>query len=160
MNGRKKILIVDDDPEITAALADHLQERGYQVLTAARGEQGIELAKESDPDLIVLDVGLPDTSGYEVCQILRNISSCRHTPIIMLTAHSEIQDEVEGLKSGADDYIPKPFKSARLLARIETLIGRNSRRLDANALTHLPGNVAIQDEIQSRIRSQGPYAVL
>jgi len=108
----------------------------------------------------LLDVGLPDMSGYDVCKKIRELPPTRHTPIIMFTAHTLDKDEVTGFDAGADDYIPKPFKPVKLLARITSAIGRTVRELDANALTHLPGNRAIIDEIQKKISSAAPFSVL
>ena len=93
-------------------------------------------------------------SGYDVCKKIRELPPTRHTPIIMFTAHTLDKDEVTGFDAGADDYIPKPFKPVRLLARITSAIGRTVRELDANALTHLPGNRAIIEEIQKEDRGR------
>jgi diguanylate cyclase (GGDEF)-like protein len=141
-------------------MTDYLQEQGYTVDQAATGREGLERLTEHRPDLVLLDVELPDLSGYEVCKRIREIPSSRYTPVIMLTAHNLEKEEVAGFNSGADDYVAKPFRPARLLARITTAIGRNVRELDANALTHLPGNHAIIQEIQQRVSSEAPYSVL
>jgi diguanylate cyclase (GGDEF)-like protein len=156
----RKILVIDDDEHILESIQDFLEEKGFNVLTAKDGLRGLELAEKEAPQLILLDVGLPEMSGYSVCKRIREIPALRHTPIIMLTAHSLDTDELSGFKAGADDYLTKPFKPARLLARIETAIDRNMRELDANSLTHLPGNKNIIDEIQNRIIQNGEFSVL
>ncbi len=157
---QKKILVVDDDEGIRESIKDFLEEKGYNVLPASDGMKGVELAIKEAPHLILLDVGLPEMNGYDVCRKIREVQALRHTPIIMLTAHTLDKDELSGFQAGADDYLPKPFKPARLLARIETAIDRNMRELDANSLTHMPGNRNIVDEIQNRILSHGDFAVI
>src|SRR5262245_37297847 len=132
----KRILIVDDDVAIRDVVTDFLQDKGFLVEGAANGRDGLLMVAENRPDLVLLDVELPDLSGYEVCKRIREIPATRYTPVIMLTAHNLEKEEVAGFNSGADDYVSKPFGAARLLARIETAIGRNVRELDANALTH------------------------
>lgn len=156
----KKILVVDDDADIRDSIKDFLEEKGFIVIAASDGTKGIKLAEKETPHLIVLDVGLPEMNGYDVCKKIREIPALRHTPIIMLTAHTRDKDELSGFKAGADDFLTKPFKPARLLARIETAIDRNLRELDANSLTHLPGNKNITDEIQDRIQRNGEFSVL
>lgn len=156
----QKILVVDDDAEIRGIIKEYLEEQGYHVITAEKGQTGLQLATKEKPDLVVLDVELPDVSGHDVCKEMRKNSSLVHTPVVMLTANNLEKDEISGLKAGADDYITKPFKPVRLLARIQTAINRNQRELDANALTHLPGNKTIFSEIQSRIQGNAPYSVL
>jgi diguanylate cyclase (GGDEF)-like protein len=156
----KRLLIVDDEDQIRGVVADFLADEGFLVTQASSGREGLELLSRSTPDLILLDVGLPDMSGYDVCKKIREQPATRHTPVIMFTAHTLDKDEVTGFDAGADDYIPKPFKPARLLARITAAIGRTVRELDANALTHLPGNRAIIDEIQKRILAGGAFSVL
>lgn len=156
----KRILIVDDEADIRSLITEHLQEQGYATAQASNGREALESLAENRPDLVLLDVELPDMSGYEVCKRIREIPTARYTPVIMLTAHNLEKEEIAGFKSGADDYIAKPFRPARLLARITTAIGRNVRELDANALTHLPGNRAIIHEIQKRITGPAPFSVL
>ncbi len=156
----KRVLIVDDEAAIREVVTDYLRGEGFETDQAATGRVGLEKLVEHHPDLVLLDVELPDMSGYEVCKRIREIPSARYTPVIMLTAHNLEKEEIAGFSSGADDYIPKPFRPALLVARINTAIGRNVRELDANALTHLPGNRAIILEIQKRLGSPAPFSVL
>src|ERR1044071_9241939 len=156
---KKKVLIIDDDESLCGLLIDFLEDHGYRVITAYRGSTGLKKAKEEQPHLIVLDVDLPDLSGYDVCKKIRKVSYLQNTPVVMLTARSGEGAEVHGFESGADDYISKPFKPKGLLARIETAIGRSTKQLDANALTHLPGNQAIFKEIEERIESGEKFSV-
>jgi diguanylate cyclase (GGDEF)-like protein len=156
----KKILIIDDDRDIREALSEYLTDHGFELTGAVDGVSGFLKAEKDPPNLILLDVELPDLSGYEVCKKIRATPALQHTPVIMLTGHSMEKEELHGFRSGADDYIAKPFKLAKVLARIQTAIGRNRRELDANALTHLPGNQSILDEIKKRIQFNNPFSVL
>jgi DNA-binding response OmpR family regulator len=117
-----RILIVEDEPALLRALADSFRFESYEVLTAADGETGYGLAKEQNPDLIILDVMLPRMSGYDVCRKLRSekVSSL----ILMLTARGEEADRVVGLDLGADDYVTKPFSVRELSARVRALLRR------------------------------------
>jgi diguanylate cyclase (GGDEF)-like protein len=156
---KQKILIVDDDPDILDILRIVLTERGFEVIEASNGEEALESAKTKAPNLIILDYKIPKLSGIEVCKQLRKDILLQHMPIIMLTGKGEVQDKVEGLGAGADDYIVKPFQVNELVARINMVLRRTSRELDANPLTKLPGNVSILDELQSRIDKGAPFAV-
>ncbi|OVE76516.1 hypothetical protein BVX98_05925 [bacterium F11] len=156
----EKVLIIDDDDGIRSVIIDFLEEQGYKVVEADNAKIGLEKAVSEKPDLIVLDIGLPDSDGYNLCQKMRKKAALRYTPIIMLTARGLEKDELTGFRSGADDYITKPFKLARLLARIQRSIKRHDRELNANALTHLPGNVVISEEINKRIQKKIPFSVL
>ena len=118
----KKILVVEDEKNIVDILVFNLKREGYQTLEALDGEQGLKLALESDPDLILLDLMLPKLDGFEVCRAVRAAGSA--TPILMLTAREEETDKVLGLELGADDYITKPFSMRELLARVKANIRR------------------------------------
>jgi DNA-binding response OmpR family regulator len=115
------ILLVDDEPLITDSLSYSLQREGFEVRSAGDGTQALQAVNEHQPDLVVLDLMLPDMSGLEVCRRLRSNSS---TPVIMLTARGEEIDRVLGLEVGADDYLAKPFSFRELLARIRATLRR------------------------------------
>lgn len=117
------ILVIDDDEKITALLRRSLQFEGYQVSTAEDGETGLALAVQTRPDLVILDLMLPNLDGYQVCERLRN--TYQTIPILMLTAKDEVKDKVKGLTLGADDYLVKPFALEELLARIKALLRRS-----------------------------------
>ena len=119
------VLVVEDDETLLFTLAHNLRREGYKVLTAARGDDGLKLAREQKPDLIVLDVMLPGVDGTQVCRLLRRDST---VPIIMLTALGGEGDRVAGLDIGADDYMPKPFSMRELLARVRALLRRTTAR--------------------------------
>ena len=120
------VLVVEDEPNLLAALEYSLEQEGYDTLTATNGEAGLRIAMTGTPDLVILDVMLPSLDGMEVCRILRRESN---VPIIMLTAKSEEIDRVVGLELGADDYVTKPFSMRELLARIRNLLRRASRAI-------------------------------
>lgn len=118
---KERILIIEDDEGIVRVLKRALTYEGYQVDTALDGENGLHLARDHRPDLVILDLMLPGMDGIEVCQRLR---SSGNLPILMLTAKDAVQDRVQGLDAGADDYMTKPFELDELLARIRALLRR------------------------------------
>ena len=120
-----KILIVEDEKKIARFLELELKHEGYEVITAFDGRSGLETALESNPDLLILDLMLPELSGIEVCRRLRHTSD---VPIIMLTAKDDVSDKVMGLDMGADDYVTKPFAIEELLARIRVALKKNRVR--------------------------------
>jgi len=119
------ILIIEDDATMLRGLKDNLEFKGYRVLTATDGEQGLEAALSHKPDLIVLDIMLPKINGYEVCRLIRKEDL--EMPIIMLTAKGEESDIVLGLNLGADDYVTKPFSIKELLARTAAFLRRSKQ---------------------------------
>jgi len=122
----KKILIVEDEPGILVSLRDEFESEGYTVCTAESGDKALEMAKEQNPDLIILDIMLPVLNGYEVCKRLRMEGDT--TPIIMLTVKDKEVDKVLGLELGADDYVTKPFSLRELTARVKAVIRRAEER--------------------------------
>ncbi len=118
----KKILVIDDLPENVFMLQDRLEHEGFEVLTAYDGYTGIDKAKNELPDLILLDVMMPDITGLEVCKILVNETTTKDIPIILVTAKSGAEDTKEGLEAGAFDYIKKPFNRIELLARVKSAL--------------------------------------
>ncbi len=130
MDERKaRILVVDDEPRYVRALQANLEARGYEVASAQRGQVAVDLARCAEPDLIVLDIRMPDMDGYEVCRRVREFSS---VPIIMLTALSDDVNKVKGLDIGADDYVTKPFSIAELLARVRAALRRAEQAKQAS----------------------------
>jgi two-component system alkaline phosphatase synthesis response regulator PhoP len=121
-----RILIVDDEPEMVRGLEDNLRFEGYQTLSAANGKDGLALALSEVPDLILLDIMMPQMSGWDVCRALRQKGV--DVPVIMLTARGEEVDRVLGLELGADDYVTKPFSLRELLARVRAVLRRPGPR--------------------------------
>lgn len=117
----KKILLVDDEPKIAQLARDYLESAGFSVLTAGDGKAALEAARSAKPDLIVLDLGLPEMDGLDVTRAVRKESD---VPIIMLTARGEESDRLVGLELGADDYIVKPFSPKELVARVRAVLRR------------------------------------
>jgi DNA-binding response OmpR family regulator len=124
----RTILIVDDEPTLRETLAEALDADGFRVLTAADGREALSRFREHQPDLVVLDLMLPELSGIEVCRIIRAESG---VPIVMLTAKSSELDKVVGLELGADDYVTKPFSLRELTARIRALLRRTEQLAEA-----------------------------
>ncbi len=120
----KRILIVEDDPAILLGLKESLHEEHFEVLTASDGEEGYQIGKKENVDLIILDLMLPSKNGIEICKNLRQ--SGVSIPILMLTSKKEEMDKVLGLEIGADDYVTKPFSIRELMARIKALLRRNT----------------------------------
>lgn len=118
----KKILVIDDLPENIFILQDRLAQEGYEVITAYGGNDGMEKAYSTLPDLILLDVMMPDMSGLDVCKTLVNDEKTKHIPIILVTAKAGAEDTKEGLESGAFDYIKKPFNRVELMARVKSAL--------------------------------------
>ncbi len=123
----QKVLVVEDEPDMILGLKDNLEFEGYDVAIASDGQEGLDLAQASRPDLILLDVMLPKMSGLDVCRSLRSLGA--DMPIIMLTARSQEVDTVVGLEVGADDYVTKPFSIKELLARVRAHLRRASRQV-------------------------------
>jgi len=117
-----KILVIEDDATMLRGLRDNLEYEGYEVVYAADGEKGLELALDVKPDLILLDIMLPKVNGYEICRLLRKEKL--DVPIIMLTAKGQESDIILGLNTGADDYVTKPFSIKQLLARVAAFLRR------------------------------------
>ncbi len=127
------ILVVDDEPDISALVAYHLARQSYRVRTAADGSEAIRAVESERPDLIVLDQMLPGVSGLEVLAELRRRPETQDIPIIMLTARREERDRVEGLRLGADDYVPKPFSPQELVLRVAAVLRRVRQAPPASA---------------------------
>jgi two-component system phosphate regulon response regulator PhoB len=120
----ERVLIVDDDPDIVRLVSYNLSHAGYEIQTASTGRQALELVQKQPPDLIVLDLMLPDVDGMEVCRTLRQQIPSRRIPILMLTARGEEIDRVVGFELGADDYVAKPFSPRELVLRIKSILRR------------------------------------
>lgn len=125
-----RVLVVEDEETLLFTLQHNLKREGYEVLTASRGDDGLRLAREQSPDLILLDLMLPGVDGMQVCRLLRRDTQ---VPIIMLTALGGEGDRVAGLDQGADDYIAKPFGMRELMARVRALLRRSGARAEPDA---------------------------
>ena len=121
----KRVLVIEDEPDMVRGLRDAMQFEGFQVFSAGTGQLGLEKAQQERPDLIILDLMLPDINGYQVCEQIRRFD--QQVPIIMLTARSQESDKIRGLESGADDYVTKPFSIGEFLARVNAIFRRLER---------------------------------
>lgn len=148
---RPKVLVVEDEESLLFTLAHNLKREGYAVVTASRGDDGLRLAREQHPDLILLDVMLPGIDGIQVCRMLRRDSD---VPIIMLTALGGESDRVAGLDTGADDYMPKPFGMRELMARVRALLRRSGPRTqpDTGPTLVISGDLQVDRERREVLR--------
>jgi diguanylate cyclase (GGDEF)-like protein len=158
--GGGSILVVDDDPFIARLLEIELRAAGYDVRVANDGQQALELAREDCPELVLADVMMPNMDGFEMTRRLRQDSRTASVSVIMLTARGLSADKLEGFAVGADDYIVKPFDTPELLARIRGVLRRTKEMRQQSPLTGLPGNIRIEDEIEERVSSGVPFAIL
>jgi len=157
--GRERILVVDDDVDIARFVEMNLAMEGFEVLVAHDGASAIELVHAKSPDLVILDLMMPELDGVEVTRRLRADAMTSATPIIMLTAKGQTVDKVLGLTAGADDYVVKPFDTLELVARVRGTLRRNQEFREVSPLTGLPGNQRILREVGDRMRLGEPFAV-
>jgi len=139
----KKILIVEDEHDILQLVKLYLEKEGFRTLTATTGMEGLQQVKQKNPDLVVLDLMLPEIDGLEVCKRLRSAPETAMLPIIMLTAKAEESDTVVGLELGADDYVTKPFSPKTLVARIKALFRRLERKPDDSPAQYRYGDLVM-----------------
>ena len=172
----ERILIVDDDEDILLIVQTILANAGYSVLVARNGREGVDLALETKPDLILLDVMMPELSGWEVCTTLKNAPETRQTPIAMMTVKSEIRDLITGMQVGANDYLTKPFTRRKLLETVRSLLAQRGesppsfltseneqvryKSLLFDPITELPTVPVIIDALRDRLLDSRDLAVL
>ena len=157
---RPKVLVADDDHNLRRLLMEALPRHKFEVYQAADGNETWDTIKNLRPDIVLLDVMMPGLDGHEICKMMRENPQTRSIPVIMLTARAQLKDKLEGIESGADDYITKPFDPMELQARIEMHLRRYLRDADMSPITELPGNKAIEDALVDRIESQRLFAML
>src|SRR5512145_1109375 len=150
--GKARLLIVEDDTDISNMLRIYFSGQNYEVDTALRGGDALEKTRQNLPHLIVLDIMLPDIDGFEVCRILRTNIRTSHVPIIFLTQKDERSDKLAGLELGADDYITKPFDIEELKLRVSNAIARSERESLTDPQTGLPSGRLIEDQLRHIIR--------
>ena len=148
---RTRALVVEDDPAYARLLRLYLEANGYEVLHVECGDAGLEALNDFEPDVVILDVVLPDMDGFEICRRIRQDSS---VPIVMLTNRAEERHKVQGLMLGADDYVTKPFSAPELLARLTTILRRARRRDQATERPVEVGDLTI-DVAGSRVYREG-----
>jgi len=128
---KKRILVIEDVPEVLRGLVIRLERAGYEVITATDGEEGLRKARDLSPDLVLLDLMLPKMDGYKVCRLLKFDEEYQHIPVLILSARAMERDKARGFETGADAYITKPYDSKTLLTTIERLLDH----------TYVPGNL-------------------
>lgn len=151
-----KILLIEDEPGLCLTLSDRLQKEGYAVEISNDGESGFEKATNQPYDLLILDLMLPKKTGNDVCRDLRQMGLA--IPILMLTARTQTEDKVQGLKIGADDYLTKPFEMVELIARIEALLRRATRAFASAPLVYQFGEIRIDFRKTETTRNGDPVA--
>ncbi|MEP6690040.1 MAG: response regulator transcription factor [Gemmatimonadaceae bacterium] len=149
-----KILVVEDNPDLAFGLRNNLEIEGYEVLLAEDGHTGLALARESSPDVIILDLMLPGIDGYKVLRTLRDEG--RETPVLILTAKGEEADKVRGFRLGADDYVTKPFGVLELMARVQALMRRGGTPAEAAEAAVRFGDVAVHPASRVVTRDDDP----
>jgi DNA-binding response OmpR family regulator len=154
MSHKQRILVIDDDRKLNKLLQEYLSPFGFEVLTATHPEEGLRSLRAHSPELVILDIMLPDMNGLELCKVIRQ----DHTvPIIMLTARGEVTDRIVGLEMGADDYLAKPFEPRELVARINAVLRRSAeaRKLQARSF----GRLTIDFERRTAFLDEQPLAL-
>ncbi|HUQ16187.1 MAG TPA: response regulator [Candidatus Saccharimonadales bacterium] len=155
-----QVLVIDDDPDLCALIVEVLEMEGLRCTAVHDGRTAVDMALRLRPDLIILDLLMPEITGDEVLRRLQADHRTRYTPVVLVTANSAIGDKVRHLRAGADDYITKPFDLDELTARVLTALRRARTLGGLNPLSGLPGNTAIFDEIARRLDRQEPFACL
>ncbi|MGD2206450.1 MAG: response regulator, partial [Anaerolineae bacterium] len=154
-----RILIVEDDYDISNMLRIYFDSQGYETMVAPRGAEGLEICRRKLPNLVILDIMLPDVDGYEVCRRLRKNLRTSHIPVIFLTQKDERSDQIAGLELGADDYVTKPFDLQLLLLRVQNSIQRAGWLNLTSPVTGLPSSKLVEEQLREIMR-QDDWAIL
>jgi len=149
---KDRILIVEDDRDISSLLSFYFESQGYDVLATPRGTDALEISRKKLPNLVILDIKLPDIDGYDVCRRLRTNLRTSHIPIIFLTQKDERADRIAGLQLGADDYVTKPFDMEELHLRVKNALRRASYENLTNPVTGLPSGRLIEEQLKALIQ--------
>ncbi len=157
---KPNILIVEDDLDLAEMLNSYFRVQNYEVYTAAWGEEAIEISRDNDMDLIVLDIRLPDIDGFEVCRRLRTQRKTQDIPIVFLTEKRDRVDKLQGLELGVVDYITKPFDIQELRLRVRNAINRANQQTVVNPVTDLPEGTMVDERLRNLTESNAPWALL
>lgn len=155
-----KILVVEDDFDISNMLRIYFSGQGYEVQVAPRGGDALSMTREQLPDLIMLDIMLPDMNGYDVCRDLRTTTRTKHVPIIFLTQKDERSDRIAGLELGADDYVTKPFDIEELKLRVHNAITAAKRQVNIDPKSNLPTGTLIEDHLRNLMRDNQDWSYI
>ncbi len=158
--GKGRILVVEDDTDISKMLRIYFDSQGYEVLVANKGGDALDICRTKLPNVVVLDINLPDIDGYDVCRSLRSNTRTSYVPIIFLTQRDERSDKIAGLELGADDYITKPFDIEELKLRVEGSIRRSMREALTHPVTNLPAGKLIEEQLKMVKESPEPWRLL
>jgi len=157
---KAQILIVEDDLDLSDMLNAYFRVQGYDVLTAAWGEEAVKLSREKTPDLVVLDIRLPDIDGYEVCRRLRTNRRTHDLPVIFLTEKRDRVDKLQGLELGVVDYITKPFDIQELRLRVRNSLRRVSQQALVNPVTNLPEIQLLNERLRELLQGKTPWVLM
>ena len=146
---QNKLFVVDDDNELTDMLSAFFGAQGYKVATEGWGEEAVKRIQKELPDVVLLDIHLPDIDGYEICRRLRQVRRTRHVPVIFLTARRERNDRLAGLELGAVDYITKPFDIQELRLRVRNALRRSRLHAPHNPITQLPEGLLVKEQLET-----------
>ncbi|MFQ3567917.1 MAG: response regulator [Aggregatilineales bacterium] len=160
MMSKGRILVVEDDVDISNMLRIYFSGQGYEVQVAPRGGDALTMTRRQLPNLIVLDIMLPDMNGYDVCRELRTTTRTSHIPIIFLTQKDERSDKIQGLELGADDYVTKPFDIEELKLRVQNAITAATRQTQIDPKSNLPTGRLIEDHLRTLMPSQRLWSYL
>ncbi|OQY31086.1 MAG: hypothetical protein DRI56_02760 [Chloroflexota bacterium] len=160
MEQKSNILIVEDDLDVAEMLEAYFRVQGYQVSSVNWGEDGVKACRKDLPDLVILDIRLPDIDGFEVARRLRKNNRTAGIPIIFLTEKRTRADRLEGLSLGADDYITKPFDVQELRLRVRNSLTRSSQRAIKNPVTGLPEDALVDERLQECLETTDPWVLL
>ncbi len=155
-----RILVVEDDLDIANMLRIYFGGQGYDVQVATTGEAALLATRQQIPGLIILDINLPDISGFDVCRDLRTTTRTRHIPVIFLTQKDERSDKIIGLELGADDYVTKPFDIEELKLRVQNAIAASRRQTQLDPRSNLPTGQLIEEHLRALMSGQRPWAYL
>lgn len=156
---KSKILVIEDDRDLAEMLNSYLRVQGYEVIISNRGETGILSANTDKPDLLILDIRLPDIDGFEVARRLRSDRKTSQIPIIFLTERRERNDKLAGLELGADDYITKPFDVQEMRLRVRNVLKRSKQDSLTNPVTGLPEGPLVDERLSECLQKDGPGAL-
>jgi diguanylate cyclase (GGDEF)-like protein len=155
-----KVLIADDDTELQELLKFAFESQGYETIIASDGNEAYEKIKSLTPDVVVLDILMPQLNGYEVCEKMRQNPLTCLIPVILLTSLTHPKDRITGIKLGADEYVCKPFEPFELIARVERLYNRTKQLLSSNPLSGLPTNLQFEQELKATLEEGKEFTVI
>ncbi len=158
-DNKAKVLIVDDEPNVVELVALSLIPGKYEVIKAYSGLDALDRVYQEKPDIIILDLMMPNVDGYEVCKRIKNSSITQHIPIIILSAKGEVKDKLQSMELGADDYITKPFDPMEMEARVNSVLRRVRKDIDTHPLSKLPGKMSLEEEIKKRLKGKNKFHV-